>query len=434
MSFEKKETYQYSLQKSDIEQSPADTPRQSKDSDEPQFLLKKLSGPDDLSSGIFSQKMQSLSGGHQDFMPLPSYLNALRDNSEISEKIKTNKILNFNNFHRPKPEEMDTFEAQEKVIMHNLMVFKERRDAGLLLPRKKKAKKQRKASRVVSEGATIKSKNKQNEAEELIESDAFPSDRVGQKNQIMKFLNQNKATHSLRSSMHQLTPTFSNNKIEEHPSEKVDTIIKGLSPSEFKFETPDKKFVKNFKKPPRLTKPSWQRKARKENIRDDESFLSQPTTNENPLNWYSRMMNNNIFSGEIDARTTDLPGNAFNGNWARFEGAFPTLRENNSETLTAFTPNKIPVLQNGSGPSRLDMLLQTYRYSHALENIQEDEISEGAGPGELNPNVITFEKNPFEDIFEKSKVKLSENNLSPRVKKSEIKSRQSKSSSNENKF
>lgn len=434
MSFKKNETFPFKLEKGVYRESPADTPRQSKDSEGPQIFAKKLSIADDLSSGIFSQKMQSPSDTKGGLLPLPTFLAGVHSTSGLSQKIKTDNILNFNNFHRPKPEGLETFEAQEKVILHNLMVFKQRRDAGLLSPRKKKVKKLRKASRVVSEGTKIKAEEEENKAERLIEPDVFPSDRVSQKNQIMGFLKQNKATHSLRSSMHYLTPTHKNNKIDEEPGENLDFIIKGLSPSQFKFDTPDKQFIKNFKKPPRMTKPSWQRRAKQEMLRDDESFLSNQGGGGDPLKWYSRMLVDKPLLGGADTQTSDLPGNAFTGNWGRLDHAFPRLRENDSETFTATTASKIPIDQSRSRLSRLDRLLSSYRHSQVLEHIQEDQANEGPRPGVLNPNVITFEKNPFEDIFEKPQRTPSESQKSLNSKSEEIQSRKSRASSNENIF
>jgi hypothetical protein len=438
MSFKKNETSQAKMIKSKRNESPADTPRRSENPDSSLFSMKNISNADEKYSGLFSYKINSLSGkfNEEKKKELPKgfsermVLMEMRD--PRIQNLGLEREANFESSFNPYGQ------INEHDILENLRQLKYQKRAKLLALRKK-LKRPRKASRVVSEGTKVESKDGQKvkDPEELLEESFFPQDQITQQDTIHKFMPQNKATHSrVSSAVFHMTPSLRNNKIEDLSLLEKKVSFKGLTPSKFVYSTPNKEDSPTFNVPPKLSKPSWQRKVQREIQKGEHSFMSsnEHTDFGNPFKYQMGLFPGNIVptlasEDQGESIRSNVPNEYYRGFGERFLGR-PMMFS--GENVTATTATKIPNQIGGDRRSRLDRLLDSFKFARVEEEGSEDQsLEEITENGVLNPNVINFEQNPFDEIFGDKVVQNNQKEDEESLSYEQGKSKQSKASSNE---
>ena len=438
MSLTKNETHSFETNKKNEVKNPADTPKHSKFSEE--IYLKKISNSeeDDVFSDLLSKKLKNklselkmeceeiANRTKKDVKPQHNLLNMQNKNLNLS--------YDFQKYDPSKPFFGNDPNSGQKVYLNNLKTYLYKKKAGLLTPRKNK-KPERKASRVLSEGTNLRNIKKKNEAELLLDNDAFPSDRILQQDKVQKFIKQQRATHSRVSSAY-FIPTENDleNLVEireKNIQVKNKKKFKMLSPSEFCFDSPSRSEIKLTKKPPKLSRLTWQKNAIAKTPDSDFSFL---LTNDKlcppkPSKWYPCFPEGGL--GEIEEMNKE---NEFflsefrNENYEIFGEELPRLRLFPDDNRTLATADKFPDSNANSRSNRLDQLLSSFK----VEPLKTESLSQTEDVDKvLNPNVISFEKNVFEDIFGNKRSFSPERKSSGFLEFSSISSKKSKETSND---
>lgn len=436
MSFKKNETSLSKVIESKRSQSPADTPRQSEDQKSSFLSMKNMTNPDDLNSGIFSNKKINFSNRFKDEKGLksPYGLSERFALMEVGDERNQNFGITwqgqFESFHN----------MNEQINKHdyfeNLRLLKYKKKMKML-PSRKKIKKPRKASRVVSEGTKVESKQqkKKDDPEELLEEIVFPEDRITQQDTIHKFMPQNKATHSrVSSAVFNLTSMMRNNKIEEQSLENMGRVIKeGLTPSKFVYTTPEKEQNQTGFVLPKLSKQSWQKKVQREIHKGEPSFFSSnvyskfglPFENQYGMNLGNLTLTNLASENPNMQIRSNAPNSYFGGFGEQFLAPRVPFHEDN---VTETTATKIPNRGGNNRASRLDALLNSFKYERVEEEGEGQNVEELTENGVLNPNVIGFEQNPFDEIFGDKVVQNDKKNVIDLLNDDQAKSKQSKAS------
>lgn len=441
MSLRKKEKDQIQNLGKKHEIYPADSSKSLKNSDLDEIQKKFLQKNEELSFEGNSENPMEESEKTGKKGAFPGSPRNPKSQTENMFKCKLNK--NFGSFFKFKFDDKANNLSiddpkQQQLILHNLQTFMMRKKAGLLSPKNNKMQKNRKGNRVVSEGTKQIQISKKKEDELLLENDIFPSKRLGEPS-VLNHLMKKQATHSRVSSAHLTSIGNPENELKSSrngPSTiKKENQLKFNRPLNYKFETPvlDRGFSG---KPPSLKRPSWQKKVRKNLFENGRSWEASsgdlfPLT---PSKWFPNLQKRSLL--EIEETCQENENNLRikkAGDEREFEQNFSNfgMFSKKSQKGSFLTKNDD---KNNNFEIRLDRFDALFAPEDPLgpkSSPFQNDIAALGTHSILNPNIINFEKNIFDDIFEAPGQSEFPTNPfgSPRRLGSE--SKKSKSSSNE---
>lgn len=418
-----------------------DSLENSKKSEMPLVQGKLVAGQEPLSAeNLPGQQVKGLS-----LNPLSNFAGELFGFEGASQeeilKCNLNRILNPNAdlepFNRIELEKLDQPEEQVKVLQ-NLEIYQIRKKLGLLPPKIDEMHKKRKTTRVVSEGAKQPKPSEKRQNELLLEKDIFPSMRLGapsNPNLLMK----RQATHSRVSSANLISTRAQQNKFESIRKESPKKALKnGLStqiPANYEFQTPmrSRPFLAQ---PPRLSPLSWQRKAKEAFSRDGCGWAPWPDAQFplTPSKWFPSLKKRPLLKIEETCQENEgnpqqpssfgedifsKSGSGFNMILKKGEGnSFLTERDDTKSNFEI----------------RMDRFDSLFAAKPCVALQTELALGDAGAPKThsiLNPNVISFEENIFDSIFEGRAGSASARSGDSFGAQLETKSKKSKSSSNE---
>ena len=440
MSLNKNESLSSEMIKSSNQSKPVDTSKTSENND--LLITKKESYQDilNLSSGLFSNKKVD------DSNSLNKNLSSFEfsDNKNLDEqsnfKVLNNKVLtknpDFKIFDMMKIRSRNYIDNPEQII-NNVKAFVLRRNAGLLGKKNKNLLKTRKGSRVVSEGTKQMKVEQKNEVEEWLDDDVFPSNQLQVSTKMNSLMKKQKTAHTRSGSAVFIQVPTKPKAIEELnriPCGLINENNNNKNPPNLNFKTPVKKDKKKRDTPPSLTRPIWQQNEIKKLKNNDMHYM---LVNENlcpltPTKWYPSLQKRSL--NEIketyqenalsNQGQNDLQLNIFgesDPNVNLFSGDNPTFTSSKSNLTNNFEIRL----------ERFDALFNSDKSIDA-DNKENENIFNAKTSSILNPNVISFEANIFDNIISEQVNEFQKNPFDIFNTFSESKSKQSKSSSNEN--
>ena len=443
MSLKKNETDSINMIEKKSQQNQADTPKQSKDFDLKSFFPKQIFKDENMSLDFLStQKKQDIFNPNNEqtnsnwAFPSDSK-NSL--NVQYSKNQKSVFSPKFKNFDKTKKMFGNDPNSGQRVILHNLSVYVYKKKAKLRSTKKNLLSKNRKGSRVVSEGTKSKNIKKQNEVEIELENDVFPSDRFNLQFEKKSKKNQ-KSTHSRVGSAVFISTSLQPNKYVENSEEdnqddlKINKkkLIHSKGAPNFNFETPQKKISSKKKGPPKLTRPTWQKQANF--LSPTSEGIFQPMEDKMCLlNWHQPFTNQNLLKIEESNKENDTGGSGDEFEDFRLFGRnSPLLNFSNEDQRTLANSKEV---LNSNFQLQLESIDSLFNSGPIVLEDQEEfgnQTDFQTNKAILNPNVISFEKNIFDNIGNKRYSETTNGGFPDAFSCNFYSSKKSKSSSNEN--
>ena len=446
MSLKKNETDSMIIFEKNSERNQADTPKQSKNSDLKSFLQKQIPNDENISLDFLSNKKNQniINLNNQVFNSHLSFPGDSNKSINVQYSINQKSILSpkFKVFDKTKKMFGNDPNSGQRVLLHNMSVYVYKKKAKLRSKKKNLLSKNRKGSRVVSEGTKSKNTKKQNEVEIELENDVFPSDRFALKFEN-NYKNKQKSTHSrVGSAVFISTSLHPNNYIknnEETKNEELkiikEKLIKNKDAPNFNFETPIKKHSSKKQKAPNLSRPTWQKQAilNSPNIEemfkpiDDKMYL---------LNWYQPNTNNDLLKIEESNKENDSKESVDNEfeDFRLFGRHSPLLHLSNEDKRTAVNSKEVLNSNFQLQFESIDTLFNSDPIDFDNQENIDNKNKLQNNMAILNPNVISFEKNIFDRIDSQDYPKNQNKTLSNIFSNNFFSSKKSKSSSNKNQF
>jgi hypothetical protein len=445
MSLNKNETLSNEFKKLSEENNPADTSKSSENSELFNLHKKSLQDQINLSSGLFSEKIirdsRQMDQKHSGIEFMSGY------NLEIQSKVKVleNKILTkipkFKKYDIAKLMSGNEVKEREK-ILHNFKTYVYRKKAGLLGNEMNYMPKPRKGNRVVSEGTKKIKMDKSSEVEEWLDDDVFPSNQLFESKKINSLMKKHRESHSRVSSAYFISAPIKKKKIKDSFKENENQLSaknsdKFSSPLQ-NFETPNKNIKKKMMSPPSLTRPTWQQNVHKKRSDIDMQFMlvDEKMCPLTPTKWYPNLQKRCL--NEIKEIFQDNELSNPQENDLKLDGFADNLPNLNifAEDNKTFSSPKKNI--SNKFEIRLDRFDKLFTSDDSIDENVVGKVNSNSQPLKtnsiLNPNVISFEANIFDNIISEQASHFHKFDFNLFDSFDDSKSKKSKSSSNENKL
>lgn len=442
MSMRKRENKHFTKSGKEAKLNPADSSKSLKNSDLDEIQKKMLEKKEELSYESSSknkskERKPALQNGVF-FDPFGSVETPMQKKSESQFNKHFGSYLKFKFNEGGKMLAMDEPENQ-KSLLHNLKRYKFLKKAGMLPLKNIGMQKNRKASRVVSEGTKKAHLSKKKEDELLLENDIFPSQRLGEPSELNQLMKK-QATHSrvsseiLESTSHPNTSFDSNKNL--FTNQINENILNSKKPRNYKFETPNPNRTESAK-PPSLRRPTWQKKARKGLFESDAGWApySESLFTLTPSKWFPNLQKRSLL--EIRETCQENENNLlnkkaddslnFSDSFSNFKMFSKKSKKDSFLTNEEGNKNKFEIRLD-----RFDSLFKSDDSSELGKNLFTENLPPAKKHLILNPNVVDFEENIFDDIFKQERPKKFLGGQSEFPFRLGPQSKKSKSSSNEN--
>ena len=441
MSLKKIETYNEELSEKNEKINHAATPKQSKDLDMNSFTKKSISLDEDLFSDFLSNypKNDEVGINKIEFNSKLA-IESNSKNSELNDIFDTReKVLSpkFKAFDHTKKLFGNDPNSGQRIILHNINVFVQRKKAKLKSKKKNPIIKNRKGSRVVSEGTENKNIRTQKEVEQDLENDIFPSDRFNLNFEINKDKKE-KFNGFKVGSANFISTSFHHNKNVDIKNEELTIIneksLRFKSPPNLKFKTPvnENKFKKQ--NPPKLVRPTWQKEA-KFSSPDSDSIFRPMNDKICLLNFYQPLKKENLLQIKESNKENEIGEvrNEFE-NFMLFGVNSPEINLGSDDRQTLANSEEVLNSNFQLQFESIESLFNSDPINTDNKEIYQFDNKEDDLKSILNPNVITFEKNIFNNIFGEKNQNVNNENISDCFISDYFASKKSKSSSCENLF